>query len=61
MLKKLTAAVALGGSLALSGVAVVAPMATGEPSDTSTSPVAIGNWPDPMSQPVDSDKPSKKG
>ena len=60
MLKKLTAAVALGGSLALSGVAV-APMAAGESPDTSTAPVAIGNWPDPMSQPVDSDKPSKKG
>jgi hypothetical protein len=60
MLKKLTAAVALGGSLALSGVAV-APMATGESPDTPTAPVAIGNWPDPMSQPADTDKPSKKG
>jgi hypothetical protein len=38
MLKKLIAALAVAGSLAISGVAV--------------APTAIGNWPDPMSAPV---------
>ncbi len=62
MLKKLIASIALGGSIALSGVAV-APTAIGNWPDPMTAPTAIGNWPDPMSEPVDEPtaKPSKKG
>lgn len=51
MLKKLIAALALGGSLALSGVAV-APTAIGNWPDPMDAPVAIGNWPDPMQSPM---------
>ena len=62
MLKKIIAGVALGGALALSGVAV-APTAIGNWPDPMKAPVAIGNWPDPMSEPVDdtNTKPGKKG
>ncbi|GAB3278145.1 hypothetical protein GCM10027449_18150 [Sinomonas notoginsengisoli] len=47
MLKKLTAALALGGALAISGVAG-APTAIGNWPDPMQID-AIGNWPDPMS------------
>ena len=62
MLKKIIAGVALGGALALSGVAV-APSGIGKEPDGTKAPVAIGNWPDPMSEPVDdtNTKPGKKG
>ncbi|MDP9886315.1 hypothetical protein J2W21_003847 [Sinomonas atrocyanea] len=46
MLKKLIAALALGGALAVSGVAG-APTAIGNWPDPMKS-TAIGNWPDPM-------------
>ena len=50
MLKKLIAALALGGALAVSGVAG-APTAIGNWPDPMKS-TAIGNWPDPMSSPT---------
>lgn len=63
MLKKLIATLALGGALAISGVAGAPtaignwpdPMrvtAIGNWPDPMTGPVAIGNWPDPMQAPT---------
>ncbi|BCT77502.1 hypothetical protein SCMU_33440 [Sinomonas cyclohexanicum] len=50
MLKKLIAALAVGGALAVSGVAG-APTAIGNWPDPMRVQ-AIGNWPDPMKAPV---------
>jgi hypothetical protein len=50
MLKKLIATLALGGALAVSGVAGT-PTAIGNWPDPMRV-TAIGNWPDPMKAPV---------
>ena len=60
MFKKIAAAAVLAGALAFSAAAP-AVLSAGSIADTTGVSVAVGNWPDPMLEPVkDKDKDKTK-